>query len=202
MTPEQLHAIEDRLNAATPGPWVSVWSEESGGLTDDPEYPLIHTEDGEPVIQLTYYDGHLIACLEDDASLIAHAPEDLRVLVEEVRRLQEILKVREELVDAAQKLFLSYDIPVGSGLWEAIQTAATMARDSLALRAQVKRLAQENALLIQTTGDLCPVCGWRTKFPHGCDHCKVESLTKENASLTRALDEAEEDQYIAEECEP
>lgn len=69
MTDEELDAIEARLNAATPGPWVA----------DPDRYstPVTTMENC-----LICAPGH-----SRDAEFIAHAPKDIRLLLDEVRRL-------------------------------------------------------------------------------------------------------------------
>lgn len=80
-----LDAIENRLNLATPGPW----------LVKDQDPKQIHRgtvqvqEDGRgvEVIAECYcgaYDGHGLR----NAELIAHAPTDLAALIEEIRYLR------------------------------------------------------------------------------------------------------------------
>ncbi len=78
MTPERLAEIAARVEAATPGPWFRYRSLER------------HVE------TIQNPSGWLFVASDkgtrDDAELIAHAPIDLRELVEEVRRLREALE--------------------------------------------------------------------------------------------------------------
>lgn len=50
--------------------------------------------------------------------------------------------------------------------------------------ARVKELEAENAALKQTSGELCPKCGWRMKFPDEMCHCELEA---ENTKLRELL---------------
>ena len=81
MTKEQLDAIRARLDAATPGPW----------RLESP-FPAIYIAAGE-----RDYIAELMGPWDDarweqrwkvDAELIAHAPTDLRALLDEVEALQ------------------------------------------------------------------------------------------------------------------
>lgn len=78
-----LEPIENRLDAATPGPWLV-----------HPTYPRCLVSAAEPTMSLLALDVDNYAIVEDehDASLIAHAPGDLAALVAEVKRLRAIIK--------------------------------------------------------------------------------------------------------------
>jgi hypothetical protein len=89
----RLDAIEGRLNAATPGPWET----NAGGYR--------HGE-GSPekrCFMIVAPDDEIVAVTPGsasgdrrDAALIANAPDDLRFLLSEVRRLQEALAEAQE----------------------------------------------------------------------------------------------------------
>jgi len=70
MSDEELAAIEARMNAATPGPWVAHG------------YEVWNIENGE--------EAYFIEPLPnpEDAVFIAHTPTDIAALVDEVRRLR------------------------------------------------------------------------------------------------------------------
>lgn len=75
MTDEQLVAIRQRTEAATPGPWTyDVWP---GGVYGGENY------------------SSLVACDGDEADMlfIAHAREDVGALLDEVERLRKIARV-------------------------------------------------------------------------------------------------------------
>ena len=82
MTQEQLDAIQERVNAATRGPWAVD--------SDDPAY-IIYPEkggwDGLVIAQVADQDGALFS-VEHNGALIAHARQDLADLLAEVRRLR------------------------------------------------------------------------------------------------------------------
>ena len=72
MTDDRLAQIEARLSAATPGPWrIGYWS------PDEPEVNAILAE-----------EQTFVVCADEDpikpadAALIAHAPDDLRYLLD------------------------------------------------------------------------------------------------------------------------
>ena len=75
MTPEQLAAIEARVNAATPGSWEIV-SPHLASLAD----AFVYGDDGRTFVATT--SG--IA----DAEFIAHAREDVPALIDRVRKLE------------------------------------------------------------------------------------------------------------------
>lgn len=84
MTDDELNAIEQRANAATPGPWVDT----------DPRHirhaePNIYAGDYEVA---DVYDNN--GC--DDSSFIAHARQDIPALIAEIRRLRAALLQRTE----------------------------------------------------------------------------------------------------------
>jgi hypothetical protein len=89
MTPDQLSAIRARLDAATPGPWF---------LDNDLDvYTKQEMEDvGSLMLFKTVYSHHRYGPPGSqpwhDTNLMAHAPTDLRALLDEVERL----KAREE----------------------------------------------------------------------------------------------------------
>jgi hypothetical protein len=74
MEAEQLDAIEERANAATPGPWLPYSEERWCGV--------VTGERGEEVEVMV---GQAVS--EADAEFVAHAREDVPALVTEVRRL-------------------------------------------------------------------------------------------------------------------
>jgi len=80
---EELEKIKRRCDAATPSPWISSWEGRD------------HTS-GDSVIlrgdQRQYDDLYISPCTLVDQDFIAHAREDVPVLVNEVLRLRGILK--------------------------------------------------------------------------------------------------------------
>lgn len=83
LTDEQLAEIGGRLEAATPGPWE--------GVTDRDEFltmsPLGYGRG--VIIKFTDRFGCEMA---QNAALIAHAPTDIRALLDEVERLRAWIK--------------------------------------------------------------------------------------------------------------
>ncbi|GIM45942.1 hypothetical protein DNHGIG_14910 [Collibacillus ludicampi] len=92
MNKEQLQAIRERVNRATPGPW-SIHREDVG---DDVVFyvPTMIKSEKRTIVDS---DGGLISwsepCtseqVEADAEFIAHAREDVPALLNEVERLEE-----------------------------------------------------------------------------------------------------------------
>jgi hypothetical protein len=97
MTKDQLSAIRERLDAATPGPW------EAGTAACCPDMGWVDGPKGAvcPQFTATKVTHSLDA---NDADLIAHAPTDLRALLDEVERLT---KREDELVKAGLDLMVA-----------------------------------------------------------------------------------------------
>lgn len=95
MNQEQLDAIQERVDAATPGPWAVD--------SDDPSY-IIYSErggwDGLVIAQVADQDGALFP-VEHNGALIAHAPQDLTALLAEVERLRALTTVDDDMVERA-----------------------------------------------------------------------------------------------------
>ena len=89
MTPEELNAIEDRVNDASPGPWHTKGA---GGLYMDGTSPS-----AEVVIPDPPYRLHNPYWTHGDAEFVAHARSDVPALVAEVRRLGTMLTQVQEL---------------------------------------------------------------------------------------------------------
>lgn len=81
-------------------------------------------------------------------------------------------------------------------------TVLTEARKALdVVIAEVARLQEENASLVQTSADLCLDCGWRMKFPgEGCQKCQVDRL-KQNAQARERVMNRQHDLLRAAERE-
>jgi hypothetical protein len=94
----RLQAIQERLERATPQPWVRGWW---GGADGEPDrfFSSAHTiSRGEPPYtevagNYDYEEGGIIR--DEDAEFIAHAPSDIRALLEEVQRLRDGLAQAE-----------------------------------------------------------------------------------------------------------
>lgn len=93
MTDDELKKIDDRANAATPGPWShGRWDDGSlDGCIDSPEGTVLTTDGG-----LYWRQG--LGCYDPedrprpDQEFVVHARTDIPALIVEVRRLQELLK--------------------------------------------------------------------------------------------------------------
>ncbi len=88
MTPDQLSAIRARLDAVTPGNWKRFGVVVSTDL--DLPQPLVVEACSEDRTQA-----------ENDVEFIAHAPTDLRALLDEVERLTAEREILHELADRA-----------------------------------------------------------------------------------------------------
>ena len=94
MTEEQLNAIRERCEKATPGPWVKVPASPGTRLAVFNRYGIEQPEDADGNSEsICYATGWMI---EDNAEFIAHARTDIPALVAEVERLRSLV---ETLVD-------------------------------------------------------------------------------------------------------
>lgn len=93
MTREQLDAIQERVDAATDGPWVEgtrcVFTEDyARAIVSD---SLVEVPGMTPYAEAVQNPA--------DVALIAHAPEDLAALLAEVERLRALTTVTEDMVE-------------------------------------------------------------------------------------------------------
>jgi hypothetical protein len=97
MTHAERATIRDALAKATPGPWK--WSMEDGSVMSltGPKYDYDHVLWSEICPACQKRGGRCTAPSDEDARLIAHAPEWLAALLDEVERLeQELTEIAEE----------------------------------------------------------------------------------------------------------
>lgn len=117
MTEEELKAIEARVQAATPGPWYAIHTDDEAFQTAtyvglDPRGTLVgprEYSDGtrhkkrimeggvsyERVVAITCLQMPLLTLLdesEENTRFVAHAREDIPALIAEIRRLNGLLK--------------------------------------------------------------------------------------------------------------
>lgn len=89
LTDARLRSIRRRLRAATPGPWrydgCSVTDQRRTGDSFSMEW----IPNG-----IAVSDERVNMRIDADAELIAHAPADLAMLVAEIERLREVIRVR------------------------------------------------------------------------------------------------------------
>lgn len=86
--PDRIAEIRARLDAATPGEWCAV--EIDGHLSS----PTIEKKSGGILARMTHYHP-----MRADAELIAHAPADLRFLLEQNERLRAALEIFKQIGD-------------------------------------------------------------------------------------------------------
>ena len=100
MTTLDLEPIKERVAAATPGPWEAVGrSVES--KTWNPSFPNDVVSCDVECMDFCYGGTGLGVSRPEDAELIAHAPEDLEALIEEVEMLRAHIAAQK---DAAKDL--------------------------------------------------------------------------------------------------
>ena len=83
LTESQLAEIEARVQAATPGPWKSMWEGRDHQSGD--HFIMRGTDDAR------YDDLFLSPGRIEDQDFVAHARQDVPALLAEVRRLREFL---------------------------------------------------------------------------------------------------------------
>lgn len=112
MPQEQLDAIQERVDAATPGPWAVD--------SDDPAY-IIYPEkggwDGLVIAHVAEQDGALFP-VEHNGSLIAHAPQDLADLLAEVERLRALTTVDDDMVERAARAMCDIEAQADQAMWD------------------------------------------------------------------------------------
>lgn len=112
MTQERLDAIQERVDAATRGPWAVD--------SDDPAY-IIYPEkggwDGLVIAHVAEQDGALFP-VEHNGALIAHAPQDLTDLLAEVKRLRARLTVDNDMVERVARVLHEEDETPGTLSWD------------------------------------------------------------------------------------
>ncbi len=95
MTEDELKAIEERANAATPGSWKWQWRDGAAELKA-PSGAIV-LDDGSA--QCEY--GQIIDPSGFDAALVAHCREDIPALCAEVRRLWMVVEQYRDLLKMA-----------------------------------------------------------------------------------------------------
>ena len=133
MSTLDIEAIKTRLAAATPGPWVSNWSQPSG----DERCEQILAENGDEVVGALWYDGLHLAVNEKDADLIAHAPADIAALLAENARLRAVVVAATTLRNQAAE----------GETWEVLAEYARETNDDYMLRVSEAVRAFDAALL-------------------------------------------------------
>jgi hypothetical protein len=90
MTNEELKAIRERTEAATPGPWY--WEKLDADGWNDTEMPYLASASDEGVMHFgdceQYYPSEGSPPNDEDAEFIAHAREDVPKLLAEIERLR------------------------------------------------------------------------------------------------------------------
>lgn len=94
MTPEELKAIENRCNKATPGPWRAchegkcscgqIWSQQ----VDAPVADVTRGEWGDPGLPYGQIPNHYA---EANADFIAHARTDIPALLDYIKELESMI---------------------------------------------------------------------------------------------------------------
>ena len=94
-----LEAIEKRLNRRTKGKWEAKWL--PGGLPPHCNAKVWIRSAGRPGIAVSLVNEVVVpgAMRLADAELIAHAPEDIRALINEVKRLRAVAEAAKMLAE-------------------------------------------------------------------------------------------------------
>lgn len=92
MTEQELQAIKERAEAATPGPWEVVKSKEAG-VQIGTAWKHGQLKAGVPVVTTAHGVNSVTIYINDgNAEFIAAAREDVSVLLDEVERLTQIIR--------------------------------------------------------------------------------------------------------------
>jgi hypothetical protein len=111
---DRIAEIRARLEAATPGPWKATRDavETASGeviarIADDSDFRYLRCQGHSLLPDGTLDDCNCDLGVEDDANLIAHAPDDIRFLLNEVHRMREMLADNEHGIewDKCKRLF-------------------------------------------------------------------------------------------------
>lgn len=99
MSDERLEAIRGRLEAATDGPWSSVGREIWKGDHREADREMVARacQGLEDVAERS--DAHPPEKLTSDADFIAHAPTDLRYLLDRIEAHREVVEAAREVRD-------------------------------------------------------------------------------------------------------
>ncbi len=92
LPPKRLEEIEARLAGATPGKWIAkkeIHSEDDEDDTDVWVDTVDENGNEKDICQMSLFS-------EKDSVFIAHAPTDLRDLLEEIKRLNRMAKMRKD----------------------------------------------------------------------------------------------------------
>lgn len=104
MTQERLDTIQERVDAATPGPWAVD--------SDDPAY-IIYPEgggwDGLVIAHVADQDGALFP-VEHNGALIVNAPQDLTDLLAEVERLRALTTVDDAKIERVARNLANLEV--------------------------------------------------------------------------------------------
>lgn len=87
--PDFISEIEARLNAATPGPWHRV--DKSRNVVSSQSHPICEVS--------AAYHRQTVHGTGKDEEFIAHAPQDLRRLIDYARELEAKLKIADEALE-------------------------------------------------------------------------------------------------------
>ena len=101
----EIQEIEARLEAATPGQWDVETIPETGESR-----VFVRSNTGDPMLDVSVAPHGVRA---EDAEFIAHAPEDIRALIEEVGRLEAWKREAVTVMDGLQGLGEALRLPLG-----------------------------------------------------------------------------------------
>ena len=101
----EIQEIEARLEAATQGPWDFETIPETGESR-----VVVFSNTGDPMLDVSVAPYGVRA---EDAEFIAHAPEDIRALIAEVKRLEAWKREAVTVMDGLQGLGEALRLPLG-----------------------------------------------------------------------------------------
>ena len=101
----EIQEIEARLAAATPGPWDFETIPETGESR-----VFVRSNTGDPMLDVSVAPHGVRA---EDAEFIAYAPEDIRALIAEVKRLEAWKREAVTVMGGLQELGKALGLPLG-----------------------------------------------------------------------------------------
>lgn len=123
MTDDELDAIEQRANAATPGPWLVLEQSSDEVWFGDGYYDVGPTKEGFEI------GTALVGGEREDAKFIAAARTDVPALVAKVRRLRKQLEGPLYRLAIVDKTTMALRLRLADGRWATVHAPWTISED-------------------------------------------------------------------------
>lgn len=163
MTEDELTAIEQRANAATPGPWTTTNVYDGMAGVDDANGRLIVFFGPDSKTGEFYHDW-------PEAEFIAHARTDIPALIAEVRRLREIEAFLRIDRDEAQRGYKKASARAGNATSRAESAERHASRLRERAEAAEARVRELEAAIARAVTITIPHDETRV---YGCEHARL-----------------------------